>query len=44
VWTINDPSHARRLWASGVNGIISDDPALIIAARNELALPMRASR
>ena len=44
VWTINDPSRARRLWASGVNGIISDDPALIIAARNELALSMRASR
>ncbi len=33
VWTVNDPSYAQRLWRQGVNGIISDDPALILAAR-----------
>ncbi len=33
VWTINDPRHALRLWEKGVNGIISDDPAAILAAR-----------
>lgn len=33
VWTINDPAHAIRLWADGVNGIISDDPALMLATR-----------
>lgn len=33
VWTINDPSHALQLWKLGVNGIISDDPAAILAAR-----------
>ena len=33
IWTINDPDHARRLWAKGVNGIISDDPGAILAAR-----------
>lgn len=33
VWTINTPAHAARLWAHGVNGIISDDPAAILAIR-----------
>jgi glycerophosphoryl diester phosphodiesterase len=33
VWTINDPTSAMRLWCSGVQGIISDDPGLILAAR-----------
>ena len=33
LWTVNDPSVARRLWALGVNGIISDDPRAILAAR-----------
>ena len=33
VWTINDPRRALRLWEKGVNGIISDDPAAILAAR-----------
>ena len=33
VWTINDPEHALRLWRLGVQGIISDDPAKILAAR-----------
>lgn len=34
VWTINTASEAERLWDRGVCGIISDDPATIIAARN----------
>jgi glycerophosphoryl diester phosphodiesterase len=33
VWTVNSAALARRLWAKGVNGIITDDPALILAAR-----------
>ena len=37
VWTINDPSVAVSLWKSGINGIISDDPALMLKARSLLA-------
>lgn len=37
VWTVNDPSRANRLWAGGVNGIISDDPGAIIAFRKGAA-------
>ena len=33
VWTINEPADALALWRKGVNGIISDDPALILAVR-----------
>jgi glycerophosphoryl diester phosphodiesterase len=33
IWTINEPAKAMRLWANGVQGIISDDPATILAAR-----------
>jgi glycerophosphoryl diester phosphodiesterase len=33
VWTINDPACALQLWRLGVQGIISDDPGLILAAR-----------
>jgi glycerophosphoryl diester phosphodiesterase len=33
IWTVNDASLAQRLWRKGVNGIISDDPGLILAAR-----------
>ena len=34
VWTINTAAEAERLWDAGVCGIISDDPAVIIAARD----------
>lgn len=37
VWTINDPGVAHRLWARGVNGIITDDPALMLATRGAAA-------
>jgi glycerophosphoryl diester phosphodiesterase len=37
VWTVNDPAVARRLWADGVNGIISDDPGAILRARGAVA-------
>lgn len=33
VWTVNDPAQARRLWALGVCGIITDDPAAMLAIR-----------
>jgi glycerophosphoryl diester phosphodiesterase len=33
VWTVNDPSLARRLWSRGVAGIVTDAPDLIRAAR-----------
>ena len=33
VWTVNDAAHALRLWRDGVQGILSDDPRSILAAR-----------
>lgn len=33
VWTVNDPAVALSLWKDGVNGIISDDPALMLKTR-----------
>jgi glycerophosphoryl diester phosphodiesterase len=36
VWTVNDRAEARALWQSGVSGIISDDPAAMIAERGTL--------
>ena len=33
VWTVNDPAYALRLWRGGVQGILSDDPGSILAAR-----------
>ena len=33
VWTVNDPADAQRLWRGGVQGIVTDDPALMLAAR-----------
>jgi glycerophosphoryl diester phosphodiesterase len=34
VWTVNTAADANRLWDAGVTGIISDDPATILAARS----------
>lgn len=36
IWTINDPAKALRLWRGGVQGIISDDPGLMLASRKAL--------
>jgi glycerophosphoryl diester phosphodiesterase len=36
VWTVNDRRQALRLWQVGVNGIISDDPAVMLDARRTL--------
>jgi glycerophosphoryl diester phosphodiesterase len=33
VWTVNEPAEALQLWRDGVQGIISDDPALMLATR-----------
>ena len=33
VWTVNDPGLARRLWARGVNGIVTNDPAGMVTER-----------
>jgi glycerophosphoryl diester phosphodiesterase len=32
VWTVDDPARARRYWSRGVNGMITNDPASILAA------------
>jgi glycerophosphoryl diester phosphodiesterase len=34
VWTVDDPALARRLWARGVNGIVTNDPAGISRSRS----------
>lgn len=36
VWTVNDANDARRLWNSGVIGIISDDPETMLNLRKSL--------
>lgn len=36
VWTINSPAVAKDLWINGVNGIITDDPALMLGLRRSL--------
>jgi glycerophosphoryl diester phosphodiesterase len=39
VWTVNDPILARDLWDRGVNGIITNHPALILAERDRPRRP-----
>lgn len=36
IWTVNDPRAARRLWESGINGIITDDPETMLRVRRTL--------
>lgn len=36
VWTVNDEVQALRLWRCGVQGLIGDDPALLLRARARL--------
>lgn len=33
IWTVNDPAEALEMWALGASGIITDEVALILAAR-----------
>ena len=33
VWTVDDAGVARRLWARGVAGVVTNDPARMVAAR-----------
>ncbi len=35
IWTVDDPQEARKFWDRGVNGIMSNDPAEILAARRD---------
>jgi len=39
VWTINDPAVATKLWLDGVQGIVTDDPAIMLRARERLSVP-----
>ena len=34
VWTVNDPATARRLWARGVAGVVTNEPSAIGAVRS----------
>lgn len=33
VWTVNDAAHATALWDAGANGLVGDDPGLLLAVR-----------
>jgi glycerophosphoryl diester phosphodiesterase len=35
IWTVNEPTQALQLWQDGVQGIISDDPAAMLAVRRQ---------
>ena len=35
VWTVDDPALARRLWANGANGMVTNQPDAILKARQE---------
>lgn len=37
VWTVDDGARARALWAAGVQGIVTNDPAAIVRARGDRA-------
>jgi glycerophosphoryl diester phosphodiesterase len=41
VWTVNEPRQAQRLWAGGVNAILSDDPGpmLELLGRSRRTIP-----
>jgi glycerophosphoryl diester phosphodiesterase len=34
VWTVDDPRIAQELWTNGVQGIVTNDPAIMIEARD----------
>ena len=35
VWTVDDPQRAIALWTAGVQGIVTNDPAAIVRARQD---------
>lgn len=37
VWTVDEPGVALRLWRSGVQGIVTNDPATMLRVRAQLA-------
>jgi glycerophosphoryl diester phosphodiesterase len=39
VWTINDPKVASKLWLDGVQGIVTDDPAIMLRTRERASVP-----
>jgi glycerophosphoryl diester phosphodiesterase len=36
IWTVDAPIRAQRLWRAGISGIVTNDPARIVAARARL--------
>ena len=44
VWTVNDPLSMSRMMSLGVDGIITDEPALALAVRGEQAQMSRVER
>ena len=34
VWTVNDPATARRLWARGVAGVVTNEPKAMVESRS----------
>jgi glycerophosphoryl diester phosphodiesterase len=36
VWTINESQAAEKLWKAGINGIITDDPEVMLDVRARL--------
>lgn len=36
VWTVDDPRIAKQLWKAGIQGIVTNDPAAMLDAREEL--------
>ncbi len=44
VWTVDDPAQARRYWDGDVNGIITNDPAAMLASIGRgRAVPVQSS-
>jgi glycerophosphoryl diester phosphodiesterase len=36
VWTVDDPRIAKRLWKAGIQGIVTNDPAVMLRTRDEM--------
>ena len=37
LWTIDDPEAAKGYWTAGIQGIVTNEPALLLRARAELS-------